>query len=690
MGLLDDIELFARSQAEMDAARVDAERKLAEQYGSLAAYTGAQFAPGSATLEARGGMAQPPELGLPVSDLPKYMVEGEKLPSMAETYDVFQSADPYMEQPSAGYVPKRPMPNPQAQQSALDLLLLGMGVTGDALQAGGGAAGAIAGGALKIPRAIQKFNRLINNYNADPFGFRSKLIEELRIAKNEGMTFQNFQALENYLKKKGVKPEEINTMFQLRNMSEKDQFVRFSPGQEYSKKIDPGKVLDNAAFDSPNRRTLITEEAYGGILQQKVNEKDGIAVTAVVGDNPYIDQGFHVMHPREIDEQYLGQDLNDQAYVLSFDTKLDQTNPATPTMADFTGFMDDQSQHWRKDYFDADGKLRVDVPRRDVLGHYRTTDRIYMDPKDNQPKRILFLEEVQSDFLGNLNDLRAAQRMRQEAENDLQEIRWIEGDQTELAQTRLGDRKILDLKQHNALIKKLAIEKRDRLLALAKKLRGEDAPTDQSAVNIPKDFQLDYYDILELAEEMDKAVDNTGGALSIEELSDYDMKIYQIIKDMSQATLETDDLLSTRTSVAPFAKDPKKMYDALVKRIKTRAYRQGYDGIALAPGEVHVDRWAGSGLHTDKQKEGMRKIYSDLIQPRINKAMGHKADDTMRMENPDIDRDDPDAGGYGRIYNAPVWLFTEDDLKKIETEGVYEYKDGGAVNKMVNDVDIFS
>ncbi len=135
MGLLDDIELFARSQAEMDAARVDAERKLAEQYGSLAAYTGAQFAPGSATLEARGGMAQPPELGLPVSDLPEYMVEGEKLPSMAETYDVFQSADPYMEQPSAGYVPKRPMPNPEAQQSALDLLLLGMGVTGDALQA---------------------------------------------------------------------------------------------------------------------------------------------------------------------------------------------------------------------------------------------------------------------------------------------------------------------------------------------------------------------------------------------------------------------------------------------------------------------------------------------------------------------------------------------------------------------------
>ena len=677
MGLLDDIALFARSQAEMDAARVDAERKLAEQYGSLAAYTGAQFAPGSATLEARGGMAQPPELGLPVSDLPEYMVEAEKLPGMAETYDVFQSADPYMEQPSAGYVPKRPMPNPEAQQSALDLLLLGMGVTGDALQAGGGAAGAIAGGALKIPRAIQKFNRLINNYNADPFGFRSKLIEELRIAKNEGMTFQNFQALENYLKKKGVKPEEINTMFQLRNMGQEDQFRFLSPPRERTR-IDPGQVLEYATLQTPNRRTLITEEAYGGILQQKVNEKDGKAVTAVVGDNPYTDQSFYVLHPREIDEQYFGDNLNDQAYVLSFDTKLYEQNPVTNT--DFTGLMDDSSEHWFKDYFDAEEQKTYGVPRRDVLGHYRTTDRIYIDPKDNQPKRILFLEEVQSDFLGNLNDLRASQRMRQEAEKDLQEIRWIEGDQTELAQTRLGDRKILDLKQHNALIKKLAIEKRDRLLALTKKLRGEDAPSDQSAVNIPTRFQQDYYEILELAEEMDKAVDNTGGALSIEELSRYDRRMYEILENMSQATDQADYSLSKRTSVAPFVKDPKKMYDALVKRIKMRAYRQGYDGIALAPGEVHVDRWENTGLHTDKQKEGMRKIYSDLIQPRINKAMGHKADGTMKME--DIDRD--------KTYNAPVWIFTEDDLKKIETEGMYEYKDGGAVNKMVNDVDIFS
>jgi len=695
MGLLDDIELFARSQAEMDAARVDAERKLAEQYGSLAAYTGAQFAPGSATLEARGGMAQPPELGLPVSDLPEYMVEGEKLPSMAETYDVFQSADPYMEQPSAGYVPKRPMPNPEAQQSALDLLLLGMGVTGDALQAGGGAAGAIAGGALKIPRAIQKFNRLINNYNADPFGFRSKLIEELRIAKNEGMKFQNFQALENHLKKKGVKPEEINTMFQLRNMSQDDQFRFLSPPRERTR-IDPGQVLEYATLQTPNRRTLITEEAYGGILQQKINEKDGKAVTAVIGDNPYTDQGFHVLHPREIDEKYLGQNLNDQAYVLSFDTKLYEQNPVTNT--DFTGLMDDSSEHWFKDYFDADEQKTYGLPRRDVLGHYRTTDRIYIDPKDNQPKRILFLEEVQSDFLGNLNDLRASQRMRQEAEKDLQEIRWIEGDQTELAQTRLGDRKILDLKQHNALIKKLAIEKRDRLLALTKKLRGEDAPTDQSAVNIPTRFQQDYYEILELAEDMDKAVDNTGGALSIEELSRYDRRMYEILENMSQATDETVDSLSKRTSVAPFVKDPKKMYDALVKRIKMRAYRQGYDGIALAPGEVHVDRWAGSGLHTDKQQEGMRKIYSDLIQPRINKAMGHKADGTMKMENYDQFEEIPNIGlatdrdgNYiPKSYNAPVWLFTEDDLKKIETEGVYEYKDGGAVNKIVNDVDIFS
>ena len=575
-------------------------------------------------------------------------------------------------------------------------------MTGDALQAGGGAVGAIAGGALKIPRAIQRVNRLINNYNADPFGFRSKLIEELRIAKNEGMTFQNFQALENYLKKKGVKPEEINTMFQLRNMSEKDQFVRFSPGQEYSKKIDPGKVLDNAVLNSPNRRTLIREEAYNGILKQTILEKGGKAVTPVAGENRYTDQGFMVMHPREIDEQYLGQDLNNQAYVLAFDTKLDKEDYDLVSGRRLSPFGDDQSEHWEKQIFDAAGAAE-EISRTDVLGHYRTTDRIYIDPKDGKPKRILFLEELQSDFLGNLNDLKAAQRMRQEAENDLQEIRWIEGDQTRLEgelrlADQLGDRKILNLKQHNALIKKLALEKRDRLLALAKKLRGEDAPSDRSAVNIPKDFQQEYYEILELAEAMDVDVDNTGGALTMDKLDRYDKRMDEVLGLINEATLETDTLLKNRTSVAPFVKDPKKMYDALVKRIKMRAYRQGYDGIALAPGEVHVDRWAGSGLHTEKQKEGMRKIYSDLIQPRINKAMGHKADGTMKMENYDQFEEIPNIGlatdrdgNYiPKSYNAPVWLFTEDDLKKIETEGMYEYKDGGAVNKMVNDVDIFS
>ena len=352
---------------------------------------------------------------------------------------------------------------------------------------------------------------------------------------------------------------------------------------------------------------------------------------------------------------------------MSFDTKLDQTNPATNT--DFTGLMDDSSEHWFKDYFDADEQIKVGVPRRDVLGHYRTTDRIYMDPKDNQPKRILFLEEVQSDFLGNLNDLRASQRVRQEAEKDLQEISWIEGDQNVLAKSELGA-------EDPDLMKKLAIEKTKRLLALVKKLKGEDAPSDRSTVNIPKDFLQEYYKIAELADQ----IDEVPYIVTIDELSALDQKIYNILTDIRDISVETDDILQKRTSVAPFVKDPKKMYDALVKRIKMRAYRQGYDGIALAPGEVHVDRWENTGLHTDKQKEGMRNIYSDLIQPRINKAMGHKADGTMKMEN--IDRD--------KTYNAPVWIFTEDDLKKIETEGVYEYKDGGAVNKMVNDVDIFS
>jgi hypothetical protein len=194
----------------------------------------------------------------------------------------------------------------------------------------------------------------------------------------------------------------------------------------------------------------------------------------------------------------------------------------------------------------------------------------------------------------------------------------------------------------------------------------------------------------ELKSEFNKMHDKLfDGNITLSELDDADLDIYELSLAAKSMASDLTNSLSKADKLAPFASDSKKMYDALVKRIKMRAYRQGYDGIALAPGEVQVDRWA-SILHTDKQKEGMRKIYSDLIQPRINKAMGHKADGTMRMENPDIDRDDPDAGGYGRIYNAPVWLFTEDDLKKIETEGMYEYKDGGAVNKMVNDVDIFS
>ncbi len=85
------------------------------------------------------------------------------------------------------------------------------------------------------------------------------------------MTFQNFQALENYLKKKGVKPEEINTMFQIRNMSEQDQFIRFSPGQKFNKRIDPGKVLKEATSTgarSSNRRTLLKEVAYNDIVAQ--------------------------------------------------------------------------------------------------------------------------------------------------------------------------------------------------------------------------------------------------------------------------------------------------------------------------------------------------------------------------------------------------------------------------------------
>jgi hypothetical protein len=679
MGLLDDIALFARSQAEMDAARVDAERKLAEQYGSLAAYTGAQFAPGSATLEARGGMAQPPELGLPVSDLPEYMVEGEKLPSMAETYDVFQSADPYMEQPSAGYVPKRPMPNPEAQQSALDLLLLGMGVTGDALQAFG-PAGALAGGVLKTPKALANLRGAVrsfdsaNSWRLDPLGFKSKLIEELRIATNEGMTFQNFQALENYLKKKGVKPEEINTMFQIRNMSEQDQFIRFSPGQKFNKRIDPGKVLKEATSTgarSSNRRTLLNEVAYNNIDAQTQNEPAGF-VTPVVGRNRYTNAGVFTMHPREIDLKYLADDsnpLNHQSYVLTFDSPVDAKVENSVRGVE-------SPYRYQNTHYSSKTPFGGREPRTDVLGHYRTTDRVYMDPDTDQPKRILFLEEVQSDQIGHLNSLRQDRSFFEEISEKLKGL-----------SEDIGTGDLIDAESQQREIPSSLLTKvyGDKYMALGEVVNELEESATLGELSLKGRVFFE-----ELKSEFNKMHDKLfDGNITLSELDDADLDIYELSLAAKSMASDLTNSLSKADKLAPFASDSKKMYDALVKRIKMRAYRQGYDGIALAPGEVQVDRWA-SILHTDKQKEGMRKIYSDLIQPRINKAMGHKADGTMRMENPDIDRDDPDAGGYGRIYNAPVWLFTEDDLKKIETEGMYEYKDGGAVNKIVNDVDIFS
>ncbi len=122
--------------------------------------------------------------------------------------------------------------------------------------------------------------------------------------------------------------------------------------------------------------------------------------------------------------------------------------------------------------------------------------------------------------------------------------------------------------------------------------------------------------------------------ITLEAVRDLDLDFFELFARSENIAKALEENLSKADKLAPFASDSKKMYDALVKRIKMRAYRQGYDGIALTPGEVHVDRWA-SILHNDKQKEGMRKIYSDLIQPRINKAMGHKADGTMKMENYD-------------------------------------------------------
>ena len=413
--------------------------------------------------------------------------------------------------------------------------------------------------------------------------------------------------------------------------------------------------------------------AYNNIESQTQNEPAGF-VTPVVGSNRYTNAGVFTMHPREIDLKYLtdvSNPLNHQSYVLTFDS------PVDAKVENSVRGVDSPYRYQNKHYSHGMGlEGSITEPRTDVLGHYRTTDRVYIDPDSGQPKRILFLEEVQSDQIGHLNSLRQDRSFFEEISEKLKGL-----------SEDIGTGDLIDAESQQREITSSLITKvyGDKYMALEEVMNEleESATLGDLSVQGRVFFEQIKSEFNKMNEKL------FDGNITRAELDDIDLDIYELSLAAKSTASDLTNSLSKADKLAPFASDSKKMYDALVKRIKMRAYRQGYDGIALAPGEVQVDRWA-SILHTDKQKEGMRKIYSDLIQPRINKAMGHKADDTMRMENPDIDRDDPDAGGYGRIYNAPVWLFTEDDLKKIETEGIYEYKDGGAVNKMINDVDIFS
>ncbi len=136
------------------------------------------------------------------------------------------------------------------------------------------------------------------------------------------------------------------------------------------------------------------------MLHKQQNEPAGF-VTPVAGDNRYRNAGLFTMHPRDIDLEYLADDsnpLNHQSYVLTFDSPVEGEGFETSRLSSTYRY---QNSHYDIELIDG-----TRMPRRDVLGHYRTTDRIYIDPKDNQPKRILFLEEVQSDQIGHLNSIK--------------------------------------------------------------------------------------------------------------------------------------------------------------------------------------------------------------------------------------------------------------------------------------------
>ena len=136
-GALERLKDFFAEQIERkierDMMMAEAQRAAIEELTptkAQAAWGAAQFAPGGAWIDASGNMVLPPSSDVELRDLPEYMLEGEKMPSMAE----------HLGQGGWGY---------------LHAGLQGLGSLGDAAY-GIPFVGPVAGTVLKAPGAVGK------------------------------------------------------------------------------------------------------------------------------------------------------------------------------------------------------------------------------------------------------------------------------------------------------------------------------------------------------------------------------------------------------------------------------------------------------------------------------------------------------------------------------------------------------
>ena len=103
-----------------------------------------------------------------------------------------------------------------------------------------------------------------------------------------------------------------------------------------------------------------------------------------------------------------------------------------------------------------------------------------------------------------------------------------------------------------------------------------------------------------------------------EELDDIDLDIYELSLSAKSTASDLTNSLSKADKLAPFASDSKKMYDALVKRIKMRAYRQlvsQNEPAGFVTPVVGRNRYTNAGVFTMHPREIDLKYLADDSNP---------------------------------------------------------------------------